>query len=111
MLGGDRKPSSPGGLLSGGLDLGMLSRFQQAMSTMNTGAGNVRLLMALKDHLKDSERADKVDDAVRVMQLVQFLPLLKESGLFGKLEEILDGFNLGGIGSMLGGLTGLTERR
>lgn len=106
MLGGDNQPAGSLGGFGGGLDLGMISRFQEAMSSMNTSAGNVRLLLALKGHLRDQDRVAKVDDAIRVMQVVQFLPLLKESGLFGKLEEILDGFNLGGIGDMLGGLTG-----
>jgi hypothetical protein len=39
-----------------------------------------------------------VDDAIRVMQLIQFLPLVKESGLFGEMDQIL--------GGLAGGLTG-----
>ena len=56
---------------------------------------NVDLLLALKPRLKE-HRAKKIDDAIRVMQLIQFLPLLKESGLFGDLE--------GGLGGLVGGL-------
>lgn len=93
MLGG----GTDSGPMPGGMDMGMLLKFQQAMSSISANAGNVRLLMAVKSHLKDEERREKVDDAIKVMQIIQFLPLLKESGLFGKMEEILDGFNLGGI--------------
>ena len=38
--------------------------------------------MALKPHLSE-ERSKKVDDAVKIMQLIKLLPLIKESGLFG----------------------------
>jgi hypothetical protein len=108
MLGGDKVgAASPfGGNTPGGMDFGMLLKFQQAMSSISAGAGNVKLLLGLKSHLKDPQRVSKVDDAIRVMQMIQFLPLLKESGLFGKLEEILDGVGLGSIGNMLGGLSG-----
>jgi|GEM_PF-392817 len=93
MLGGGGNDAGP----MPGMDMGMLMKFQQAMSSISANAGNVRLLMALKSHLKDEARREKVDDAIKVMQVIQFLPLLKESGIFGKLEEILDSFNLGGI--------------
>jgi len=108
MLGGDKaqSPSLLGGGSPGGMDLGMLMKFQQAMSSISANAGNVKLLLGLKSHLKDPQRASKVDDAIRVMQVIQFLPLLKESGLFGKMEEILNGVGLGSIGDVLGGLTG-----
>ena len=44
--------------------------------------------MCIRDRLRalrpllSEKRAKKVDDAVRIMQLVQLLPTLKESGLF-----------------------------
>ena len=41
----------------------------------------VELLRALRPLLSE-KRAKKVDDAVRIMQLVQLLPTLKEIGLF-----------------------------
>ena len=106
MLGGDKaaNPSLPGG--AGGMDFGMLMKFQQAMSSISANAGNVKLLLGLKSHLNDPQRVSKVDDAIRVMQVIQFLPLLKESGLFGKMEDILNGVGLGGIGNVLGGLAG-----
>lgn len=108
MLGGPAQGSGGG---MGGMDMNMLLKFQQAMSTMGATNENVRLLFSLKNHLQE-DRAKKVDDAIRVMQLVQFLPLLKDSGLFGGLEKVFDGLDLNGMGlqNLLGGL-GLFGRR
>ena len=100
MLGGGN--DSSGGMP--GIDMSMIMKVQQAMSTMSANQENVRLLMALKSHLK-SDRSKKVDDAVRVMQLIQFLPLLKESGLFGGIDSLLGNFGLNGVGDMLGDIT------
>lgn len=78
------------------------------MSTVGSNRSNIELLMALKPRLS-AQRAKKVDDAVRVMQLIQFLPLLKESGLFGEdkggLGSLLNDLG-GGVNHMLGGLFG-----
>ena len=42
---------------------------------------NIDLLRAMRP-LLSPRRARKVDDAIRIMQLIQLLPALKESGLF-----------------------------
>lgn len=84
-------------------DMGTLMKLQSAMSSLSNNRANIDLLMALKPRLKE-ERAKKVDDAVRVMQLIQFLPLIKETGLFGEMENLLGSF--GGSGSGLGGIVG-----
>ncbi|WRS27277.1 hypothetical protein U6B65_13240 [Oscillospiraceae bacterium MB08-C2-2] len=86
----------------GGLDLNMLMMIQKAMSAFTAGNQNVEFMRALKPHLK-TERAKKVDDAVRVLQLLQFYPLIKESGLFGDGSGGLFG---DGSGGLLGGLFG-----
>ena len=84
MLGGQNNSGSGGGML-GGIDMNMLLKAQKAMSALSANQDNARLLLGLKSHLK-TDRAKKVDDAVRVMQLIQFLPLIKETGLFGGLK-------------------------
>ncbi|MEG1870194.1 MAG: hypothetical protein RR205_05030 [Oscillospiraceae bacterium] len=58
-----------------------LITMQKAMSAFNTSNKNVELLKALKPHLSDA-RKKKIDDAVKIMQLINVLPLIKESGLF-----------------------------
>jgi len=102
MLGGQNGGGSGGGML-GGIDMNMLLKAQKAMSALSANQDNARLLLGLKSHLK-TDRAKKVDDAVRVMQLIQFLPLIKETGLFGGLEDVLGSFGLDGVGGMLGNI-------
>ncbi len=52
----------------------------------NTGENeNQRLLLALKPHLSD-ERQKKVDVAVKILKLLDLMPILSESGL---LENFL----------------------
>lgn len=111
LLGGGDSPQQQGGGMP--FDMNTLLKLQKAMSSLGANRSNVDLLMALKPRLKE-KRAKKIDDAVRVMQLIQFLPLIKESGLFGDLENGLGGLmgNLGsGLNSMLGGLLGGQGRR
>jgi len=88
--------SGPSARSSGGFDMGVLMKLQQAMANVATNRSNIELLMALKPRLSE-ERAKKVDDAIRVMQIVQFLPLLKETGLFGQMDGVL-----GSLGSLTG---------
>lgn len=67
-----------------GLDLGSIMMLQKAFSTFNQRDRNVELLRALKPHFS-AARAKKVDDAIRILQLIKLLPLIKESGLLGSL--------------------------
>lgn len=104
---GQPQQSQPQG---GGLpfDMGTLMKLQQAMSSVGANQANIQLLRALQPRLKE-KRARKVDDAIRVMQLIQFLPLIKESGLFGDGDAGLGGIVSGigsGIENALGGLLG-----
>lgn len=90
-------------------DMNTLLKLQKAMSSVSSNRANVDLLLALKPRLKE-QRAKKVDDAIKVMQLIQFLPLIKESGLFGDkdgggLGSVVGGIS-DGIGNVLGGLFG-----
>ena len=43
-----------------------------------------RLLLSLKPYLK-SERQEKVDQAVKILKLMEMLPILKESGILSSL--------------------------
>lgn len=64
------------------LDPAMLIKIQQLMSRMQPGADdkNIALLRALKPHIS---RENKVDEAIRILQLLSVLPSLGEIGLFG----------------------------
>ena len=79
---------------SGGFNLGMLAKIQEILSSFNSDDKNTQLLRALKPHISES-RAGRIDDAVRIMQLIRAWPAVKDSGL---LNNIL-GNILGGGGS------------
>lgn len=107
---------SPPAQASSGLlpnfDMNTILKLSGALASVQSNRQNIDLLLALKPRLKD-ERARKVDDAIRVMQLIQFLPLIKETGLFGEMDKLLGGLGsivggngLGGLGNLLGGLGG-----
>ncbi len=65
-------------------DLGTIRALQKAMQTVGREDKNTLLLKALKPHLH-GERARRVDEAVRILQLIRLLPLLRETGLFQEL--------------------------
>lgn len=71
------------GLFSG-LDPEMLMKMLALFETLNQPDDNERFLLALKPLLREENRA-KIDSAIRIMKLFSLLPLLKDSGLFGKL--------------------------
>ncbi|MDE6731912.1 MAG: hypothetical protein K2J77_03460, partial [Oscillospiraceae bacterium] len=58
----------------------MLAPFE----TLNQPDDNERFLLALKPLLREENRA-KIDSAIRLMKLFSLLPLIKDSGIFGKL--------------------------
>lgn len=72
-----------GGLFSG-LDPEMLIKMFALFETFDQPDDNERFLLALKPLLREENRA-KVDSAIRLMKLFALLPLLKDSGIFGKL--------------------------
>ena len=88
LLGGGESPKKeeqkPAAMDFGGLDMNMIMKLQQMMGKFNSHDKNTDLIMALKPHLKP-ERQSKADDAIKIMRLISLLPLLKDSGLFGKL--------------------------
>lgn len=74
---------SSGGLFSG-LDPEMLIKMLALFETLNQPDDNERFLLALKPLLREENRA-KIDSAIRLMKLFSLLPLIKDSGIFGKL--------------------------
>ena len=95
-------------------DLNAMLKLQQAMSSMQSSRSNVDLLLSLKPRLSDKKNK-KVDDAIKFMQLIPFFPLLKETGIFSGLDQILGSFGVklgggsaagGGLGKLLSGFLG-----
>lgn len=68
----------------GGIDLDAVLKLGELFSQMNKPDKNTRLLLALKPHLRP-ENQQKVDNALRLMKILDLLPLLKEAGLLNGL--------------------------
>lgn len=70
----------------GKLDAGELSGIMSIVSKLNQSHDDTRtnLLAALRPHLSEPKR-EKVDTAIKILRLLDLLPVLKESGVLGKL--------------------------
>ena len=72
------------GGLFGNLDPSMLLTMMSLFESLNKPDDSERLLLALKPLLRE-ENQRKVDSAVKFMKIFALLPVLKESGMLGKL--------------------------
>lgn len=73
--------SSPSGANAPAISMDTILKIQRTMQALSRSNPNIDLLRAMRP-LLSPRRARKVDDAIRIMQLIQLLPALKESGLF-----------------------------
>lgn len=67
-----------------------LSKIAGILGTFNQSDKNVDLLRSLKPHFSPA-RAGRIDDAVRIMQLMRAWPALRDSGLLGSLGNLFGG--------------------
>lgn len=69
----------------GGIDIEAIMKLGEMLSAMNsTSDKNTQLLLALKPHLRPENRK-KVDNALKLMKIINLLPLLRESGIMDGL--------------------------
>lgn len=80
---GENSSDDTGGGLFSGLDFDTIAKAAALMGAMGTPSDDEKLLLALRPLLREENRA-KVDTAVKLLKLVSLLPLLRDSGLFGK---------------------------
>lgn len=86
--------NAAGGAASGGgINLGSISKISEIMNIYNQNDKNVDLLRTLKPHFS-ATRSGRIDDAIRIMQLMRAWPVLRDSGLLS---------GLGGLGNLFGG--------
>lgn len=64
--------------------LSMVTKLGPLLGQVNQESDSTRLLNALRP-LLSGERQKKVDEAMKILQMMRLLPLLKESGLFSGL--------------------------
>lgn len=86
LLGGAEAPQSAppeAAVEMPNIDIG---RLMSVMGRLNNGKTDERtkLLLALKPHISEKRR-ERVDNAVKILKLLDMLPLLKDSGLFNFL--------------------------
>lgn len=67
---------------SQGFDLSKLMSMASMLQGFNSEDDNIRLILALKPLLSEDKRA-KADRAVKILKLINLLPLIKDSGLLG----------------------------
>ncbi len=60
--------------------LNTLMKIAPLLGTFNQEDDNTRLLYALRPLLK-IERQKKLDEAIKIMRMLRFLPILKEQGI------------------------------
>ena len=60
--------------------LNTVMKIAPLLGSINQEDDNTRLLHALRPLLK-SERQKKLDEAIKIMRMLKFLPLLKEQGI------------------------------
>lgn len=68
----------------GDIDMNMIMGLQKMLSSQGGDDKNAALLRALKPHLSE-KRSARVDNAIKIMKMIDLLPLLRESGLLGGL--------------------------
>ena len=80
------EPKPPENDLSQLADIGEISQIMGLVSKLQSQNDDPRaaLLTALKPHLSEAKR-EKVDTAIKILRLLDLLPLIKESGILGKL--------------------------
>lgn len=80
------EPEPPKADLNGLADIGDITQIMGLVSRLQSQNDDPRaaLLSALKPHLSEAKQ-EKVDTAIKILRLLDLLPLIKESGILGKL--------------------------
>lgn len=88
MLGDDKsedaqKEKNSDSIFGDGFDPVQMGKIISIMSRLKTNGNDNRakLLLALKPHLSEPRR-EKVDTAIKLLKIIDLLPLLRESGMF-----------------------------
>lgn len=86
-LGGGQTAPKPAPAAPGPDALGMAAKLVPIMSRLNQEDDSTRLLMALRPLLGE-ERRRKIDEAIKILQLMRLLPMLRDMGGLGLFGEV-----------------------
>ena len=75
----EHSSDSPLASLGKDIDINMIFKIKSALDSLNVNDEKFELLHALKPHLKP-ERQTRVDEAIKILRLVNLMPLFKENG-------------------------------
>ena len=75
----DREDSNPLSALGKDLDINMILKIKSTLDSFSVDDQKFELLHALKPHLRPA-RQIRVDEAIKIMRLVNLMPLFKENG-------------------------------
>ena len=86
ILNEKQEPPPPKNDFTDAFDIGEISQIMGLVSKLQSSNDDPRaaLLFALKPHLSEAKR-EKVDTAIKILRLLDLLPLIKERGILGKL--------------------------
>ena len=70
-------PSPP---MTGGVDMAAISKVLPLLGQMNQESEDTRLLAALRPYLH-GQRAERLEESMRLLKLMKLLPLLQEGGI------------------------------
>jgi hypothetical protein len=80
ILGEEQKNSQPTDNAINGVDISKIMGIIGKMKSMGN-SDREKLLLALRPHLKE-ERKQRLDNALKILKLIELAPLLKDSGIF-----------------------------
>ena len=80
----NKEENKSGGFDFSGINIDMILKLGDIMSSLNSTDKDTELLMALKPYLKEKNQA-KMDTAIKLFRLISLLPALKETGMFDNL--------------------------
>lgn len=81
-LGLSNNQNAPFQNLFGGMDMGAIMSLASKLKDFNADDNNTRFLLALRPLLGE-EKQNKIDRAVKILKLLNLMPLIKDSGLLG----------------------------
>ncbi len=77
---GEEQKSQPTDNAIDGVDISKIMGIIGKMKSMGN-SDREKLLLALRPHLKE-ERKQRLDNALKILKLIELAPLLKDSGIF-----------------------------
>lgn len=80
----DNENNKSDGIDFSGINIDMILKLGDIMSSLNSTDKDTELLLALKPYLREKNQT-KIDTAIKLFRIISLLPALKDMGLFDNL--------------------------